>query len=294
MLLDAIPTPMFLLDRKHCLIMANDAFCDLIGRPRENIVGNAEYQVPDEQKAEFFRVDEEVFSSGQPNENEERLTTARGELRIILTRKCLIHLPTSNGEQPFILATTTDVTRFREAEARAQHLAEHDPLTGLANRTRLTESLSTAIEMATKVGSKIALLLIDLDGFKAINDQYGHLAGDEVLKIVAKRLTALVRSGDTLARLGGDEFCIVQTIGKQPEGAMTIAERILSSFSEPVTLDTLHTFIGASVGISIFPEDGDAATALIQSADMALYEVKRSGRCGYQRHGVKRGAQSLG
>lgn len=290
-LLNALPNPMFLIDREHRLVLVNDAFCQLAERPREELVNRTDYPVPDEQQAEFFRVDEEVFSTGQPNENEELVTTASGELRIILTRKRLVYLPTAQGEQPFILASTTDVTRFREAEARAQHLAEHDPLTGLANRTRLAGRVSRVIEAAAKNGQQVALLLIDLDGFKAINDEHGHPAGDNVLQIVARRLIALVRSVDTVARLGGDEFCVVQTGAGQPTGAFALAERIMSSLSQPVTVGSVHMFMGASIGISVFPDDGATSEVLMHRADKALYDVKRGGRRGYLRYDVNRRTQ---
>lgn len=283
-LLNAIPNPMFLIDRDHRLVLVNDAFCDLIGQPRDRLLYRTDYPVPDEQKDVFFRVDEEVFSTGKPNENEELTTTSSGELRIILTRKRLIHLPTKEGPQPFILASSTDVTRFREAESRAQYLAEHDALTGLANRNRLNHSLSNLIEVSGRSRHQAALLLVDLDGFKAVNDQHGHPVGDELLRIVAKRLASLVRSVDTVARFGGDEFCIVLGRGDQPEGAFALAERITSSLAQPIHLDELHLCVSASIGIAIYPEDGDTAETLIQRADKALYQVKRAGRCGYLRY----------
>lgn len=288
-LLNALPTPMFLIDREHRLVLVNDAFCVMAGRTPEELVNRTDYPVPDEQKAEFFRVDDEVFSTGHPNENEELTTTANGDVRIILTRKRLVHLQTEEGEQPFILASTTDVTRFREAEARAKHLAEHDPLTGLANRSRLTACISKTIEAAAKADRRAALLLIDLDGFKAINDQHGHPAGDRVLQIVAKRLLALARPVDTVARIGGDEFCVVQTDGQQPAAAFSLAERVMSSFAQPVTLGKRHMFMGASIGIAVFPDEGATPEVLMHRADEALYDVKRAGRRGYLRYEGNRG-----
>lgn len=285
-LLNAIPTPMFLIDREHRLILVNDAFCEMTGHPRENIVERTNYLLPDEQKAIFWAVDDAVFATGQPNENEEVMTAANGDLRILLTRKRLISLPTENGEQPFILASTTDVTRFREAESRAQFLAEHDPLTGLANRSRLNNRMAQAIKDATQSGEQGALIMLDLDGFKAINDQHGHPMGDDVLRIVAKRLATLVRPADTLARLGGDEFCILQPANRQPDGAFALAQRILSSLAKPITVGDWHMMLSASIGIALFPDDGNSAELLMQRADIALYEVKRKGKNDYLRFSV--------
>lgn len=282
-LLNAIPSPMFLIDREHRLVLINDAFCEMIGHPREDIVDRTDYPLPEEQKNIFWAVDDAVFATGQPNENEEVITIANGDLRILLTRKRLVTLPTEDGEQPFILATTTDVTRFREAESRAQFLAEHDSLTGLANRARLNDRMARAIEAAAGKGGRAALIMLDLDGFKAINDEHGHPMGDDVLRIVAKRLATLVRPADTLARLGGDEFCILQTSDRQPDGAFALAQRILSSLAKPITVGEWHMMLSASIGIALFPDDGDSAELLMQHADIALYEVKRKGKNDYLR-----------
>ncbi|AOV17651.1 hypothetical protein BJI67_11795 [Acidihalobacter aeolianus] len=231
-------------------------------------------------------MDDAVFATGQPNENEEVMTAANGDLRILLTRKRLISLPTENGEQPFILASTTDVTRLREAESRAQFLAEHDPLTGLANRSRLNNRMAQAIEDAAQSGEQGALIMLDLDDFKAINDQHGHPMGNDVLRIVAKHLATLVRPADTLARLGGDEFCIPQPASRQPDGAFALAQRILSSLAKPITVGDWHMMLSASIGIALFPDDGNSAELLMQRADIALYEVKRKGKNDYLRFSV--------
>ena len=283
-ILNALPNPVFLVDRMHRLVMVNDALCDMLGRPREELVNRIDYDLPEEQKEVFWQKDNEVFATGEPNDNEEVLTDGTGTLRVILTRKRLMHLPTDEGEQPFILATITDVTRFREAESRAQYLAEHDTLTGLANRTRLNNRLELAIQSAAKDDKQVALLLIDMDGFKAINDSHGHPIGDEVLRIAAKRMAGLVRSIDTVARFGGDEFCIVQSAGPQPDGAFRLAERIMSSLSQPMVIDDLRLTVSSSIGISIFPDDGMTPEVLMQRADTALYTVKRSGRGDYLRY----------
>lgn len=270
--------------------MANDAFCELVGADKGEVLNTFNYPVPDEQKAEFFRVDDEVFTTGLPHENEEVVSTSRGDVRIILTRKCLVQLMTSEGERPFILASTTDVTRFREAEARAQYLANHDPLTGIANREQLANRMDDVFNSTTSSDKRAAVFMLDLDGFKMINDQYGHMVGDDVLKVVAKRLLALVRTDDTVARIGGDEFCILQRVGKQPTGAFALAWRIKESLSQPITFANQHIKISVSIGIAVFPFDGDAPEILMQRADMALYEVKHDGRNGYRRFNENEGS----
>lgn len=284
---DAIPMPMFLIDRNHCLILVNDAMCAMTGHSRESLLHNPEYPLPEEQKQVFWRIDDHVFATGEPNENEEVTTTSDGSLRVILTRKRLIRLPTSKGEENFILAVTTDVTRFREAEKRAQYLAAHDTLTGVANRAQIQDRLLAAIDKLDSNENHFALLMIDFDGFKAINDVHGHPVGDEVLRIVAARMMGVVRPDDTVARFGGDEFCVLQNADGQPDAAFILAKRLNSVIMRPIAIGPLQVVITASIGIAIFPEDGDTAQSLLAHADQALYDVKRNGRQGFQRYEIK-------
>lgn len=284
-ILNAVPNPVFLKNRSHQLVVVNNALCEMMCRTRDEIIDNPEAEpIPDDQREVFWGVDDQVFATGQPSENEEVVTDGTGSLRVVVTRKQLIHLPTTQGEQPFIIAVISDVTKFREAEARAQYLAEHDALTGLANRIQLSDRLDTATESARGTDGKVALLLLDLDGFKAINDHHGHLAGDELLRVIAQRLAGLVRSIDTVARHGGDEFCIVQAAVQQPAAAFGLAERIISSISLPVALGPKRMAVSASIGIAFFPDDGATPKQLLECADTALYAVKRGGRRGYLRY----------
>lgn len=277
-ILNAVPTPLFIKDRKHRLVLVNDAMCELAGCSRGEMLNRAPDWLPDEQTAVFCKVDDEVFATGRPKENEEVSTDGTGSLRVQLTRKRLIHLPTDDGEQPFILATISDITHIREAERRARYLAEHDALTGLANRAQLDDRLKEATAAASKNRREVALLLLDLDQFKDINDTHGHPVGDEVLRVTAKRLAGLVRTTDTVARFGGDEFCIVQTGAQQPDSAMRLAERILSSLSQPITVSSLSLSVSASIGIALFPDHGATSELLLQHADKALYTIKHNGR----------------
>lgn len=280
-IVNAMPNPVMLKDRFHRLVLVNDAFCDLLNQTREELLGEAGEKVPDDQKDVFWKIDDEVFRTGLPNENEEVLTDGTGSLRVILTRKCLVTLPTQSGSQKFLLGVITDVTRFREAEARAQYLAEHDALTGLANRAQLNDRLEAEIKSARGTDNKLALLLLDLDGFKEVNDTQGHHVGDELLKIIAKRLAGLVRAGDVVARYGGDEFCILQTSASR---SLDLAEKIITTVSRPISAGGHQLCVTASVGIAIFPEDGTTGDELLQSADSALYHVKRSGRAGFYKY----------
>lgn len=282
-ILNAIPNPVFLKDRLHRLVVVNDAMCALMGQDRDQVIAQGDQSLPGEQRDVFWKVDDLVFETGQPHENEEVLTDGSGSLRVMLTRKRLIRLPTADGEQPFIVGVISDITRIRESEARTLYLAEHDTLTGLANRTQLNERLHATIAAAANSGLQAALLMLDIDRFKNVNDHYGHPVGDQLLSIVAKRLVGLVRPTDTVARLGGDEFCIVQGGLHQPAGAYSLARRILAAIARPISIGSLSISVTTSIGIAIFPEDGATPEALMKNADDALYAVKRSGRRGYRR-----------
>ena len=280
-IINAMPNPVMLKDRFHRLVLVNDAFCELLNQTREDLLGDDGEKIPEDQRDVFWEIDDEVFRSGLPNENEEVLTDGAGSLRVVLTRKCLVTLPPQSGQQQFLLGVITDVIRFRESEARAQYLAEHDALTGLANRAQLNDRLDAQIKAAGEGNNKIALLLLDLDGFKEVNDTQGHHVGDELLKIIAKRLAGLVRAGDVVARYGGDEFCILQTSATR---LLDLAEKTITAVGRPISVNGHQLGVTASVGIAVFPEDGATSDELMQSADSALYHVKRTGRAGFYKY----------
>jgi diguanylate cyclase (GGDEF)-like protein/PAS domain S-box-containing protein len=185
-------------------------------------------------------------------------------------------------------AVTGAVIVFRDVSvARAQseqmtHLAEHDPLTGLPNRLLFCDRVGQAIALARRHGRRAAVLFLDLDGFKHINDTLGHAAGDEFLKSVAKRLLNCVRTPDTVSRQGGDEFVLLLQDLQKPEDAAATARRVLQAVSEAHLADHPELHVTASIGISVFPDDGLDVETLIKNADAAMYQVKKNGRQGYQ------------
>jgi diguanylate cyclase (GGDEF)-like protein/PAS domain S-box-containing protein len=175
-----------------------------------------------------------------------------------------------------------DISARKEREKRIQHLADHDALTGLLNRRLLEDRLQQSVNLARRNQSMVAVMLIDLDGFKAVNDQYGHLMGDYVLRTVAKRLKDCVRESDTVARLGGDEFVVLLSGQRSPEDSTIVAEKILGALTQPVAAGGRRFEIGASIGISIFPRDGATAESLLKHADAAMYRVKEAGKNRYE------------
>ncbi|MGZ8295285.1 MAG: sensor domain-containing protein [Telluria sp.] len=183
----------------------------------------------------------------------------------------------SNRVTHFI-GVINDVTASRQRTALLEHEVNHDPLTGLANRTLLWDRLEQAIHMAQRNKTLVATALIDLNGFKQINDGYGHEAGDEVLKVVAKRLVAAVRDSDTVARLSGDEFVLVLVNQPSLRYTLRMIERLRAGLSRPVVFDTTEIECGASIGVSVFPHDGTTAIDLVRAADVAMYHAKAAGQ----------------
>jgi diguanylate cyclase (GGDEF)-like protein/hemerythrin-like metal-binding protein/PAS domain S-box-containing protein len=176
----------------------------------------------------------------------------------------------------------TDITSRKAAEARAGFLAYHDRLTELPNRELFYDRLSQAISQARRKSEGIALLFLDLDGFKPVNDAFGHEAGDVALKIVAKRLQACVRSMDTVARMGGDEFAIILSALQNPLDAQVIAQKIISNIAEVIQLNATTTcVIGVSIGIAIYPDNGTEIDVLMNAADSAMYDSKAAGKNTY-------------
>ncbi len=180
------------------------------------------------------------------------------------------------------LRLAQSMLRLGASEAQAQHLAFHDVLTGLANRALIDERLTQALARATRSHSQTALLLLDLDRFKNINDTYGHHAGDDLIIEVAHRLSALLRESDTVGRIGGDEFVIVMEDIQQLADIETLCQRIIATLSMPYTLLGSEAWVGVSIGAALAPQDGTERQELMRKADIALYEAKNDGRGQYR------------
>jgi diguanylate cyclase (GGDEF)-like protein len=171
-----------------------------------------------------------------------------------------------------------DITERVLAEERAGHLANHDPLTGLPNRRLLEDRLQQTIAQARRRSDLLALLYIDLDSFKRVNDRFGHRDGDTVLKEIAGRMRAATREADTLARTGGDEFTLIAVQLQEAGAADLIAAKLISAVVQPLRLHDQEVAIGASIGIAVWPEDGDTPEQLERRADEAMYRAKQAGK----------------
>ena len=186
------------------------------------------------------------------------------------------------GEVTGAVIVFRDVSTNREMAQRLAHSAQHDFLTGLPNRMLLNDRIGQAIMFAQRGAKKVVLLFLDLDGFKHINDSLGHPIGDKLLQSIAKRLVGCVRGSDTVSRQGGDEFVVLLSEVEQCTDATTMARRILQTVAEAHSVDQHDLHVTASIGLSVYPDDGTDAETLIKNADTAMYQAKENGRHGYQ------------
>lgn len=184
--------------------------------------------------------------------------------------------------KPFYAGVFSDITRFKENSERLQYQADHDDLTGLANRKRFNNELQAVLENAGRESDRCAVLYLDLDKFKQVNDNMGHQAGDNLLQQVAERLRGCVRGSDLISRLGGDEFAILLKMINSKKAAERVAENILTSLNLPFQIGESSAFISCSIGMSVFPDHARDHVELLTYADSAMYEAKRDGRNGFK------------
>jgi len=212
-----------------------------------------------------------------------RIVRPDGVIRIV--HESAEVLRDAQGRPARMIGTVQDITERKQAEqvlqekdAHLEYVAYHDALTGLPNRTLLMDRLRHGISRADRTENRLAVLFIDLDRFKTINDSLGHAIGDGVLQAAADRLKALVREGDTLSRLGGDEFVILLENVRDGQDAATVAEKIIQALEKVLVVGNYPLHISASIGISLYPQDGKDAETLMKHADAAMYKAKESGR----------------
>ncbi|MEO5596956.1 MAG: diguanylate cyclase, partial [Lysobacteraceae bacterium] len=249
----------------------------LLGQARERVVGKRLFDpFPDQRDAQMLADFLRVIETGEPLIEERCGISTIGESRWYHLQ--LVRLGDGLG------VTVRDITRARAAAERLRHQALHDELTGLPNRAAFEQAVATAIIEARKHGGTLALALLDLDGFKQVNDTLGHAAGDLLLQQVAVRLRDCLRPSDIVARLGGDEFVLVLPAINWPAGAIAVANKLIAQIALPIVIDQDTVSVTASIGLSVFPDDGRVAATLLHSADQAMYRAKRAGRNGYALH----------
>ncbi len=189
---------------------------------------------------------------------------------------------TSLNGSPMVLAWVTDISGKKEIENTIRQMAYYDSLTGLPNRNLLNDRLAVSLARAKRNDEKLGIMFLDLDNFKTVNDTLGHDMGDLLLKTVAQMLQDTLRQEDTIARMGGDEFIVIAPEIKSPDDAGTLAQKIIDQFEGPIVINSHELFIGCSIGIATFPEDGNDTKALLKNADLALYRAKDRGKNNFQ------------
>jgi diguanylate cyclase (GGDEF)-like protein/PAS domain S-box-containing protein len=257
----------------------NERYAKMIGMSAALLNGGSLFDVLKFRRAngEFAGDPKEVFARVLADVRE-----GKSSIRIIETAGRSLRVVEQPMQQGGWVSTLEDITKWLEAQAQISHMARHDALTGLPNRTLFREQLESALCGVTR-NERAAVLCLDLDNFKDVNDSLGHPIGDELLNEVARRLSECVRDSDTVSRLGGDEFAIVQTGGAlQPSDVSALASRIVDVVGAPCEIQGHQVIIGASIGISVAPDDGVDPDQLLKNADMALYRAKSDGRGTYR------------
>ena len=178
-------------------------------------------------------------------------------------------------------STYTDITERKRLEDKINHMATHDTLTDIPNRVLLMDRLDLALARARRDKTKVAVLFLDLDNFKPVNDAMGHMVGDQILKQMSSRMISCLRKTDSVARFGGDEFAIVMTDVKNTNDAANMAQNLNKALSKPISLGSKETSLGASIGISLYPDHAQASEALLSLADEAMYVAKKKGKNSY-------------
>jgi len=267
-------------------IEVNDAWCSMYGYKREEVLSQhltwQQIAHPDDVESELEQLTKMLAGKIDHFKLDMRYIHKEGRVLWGIDQVSLVR--DEKGEPEYIFSVSQDISEHKQAEQQISFMAYHDKLTGLPNRALFFDRLSQAISQARRGHKHVALMYLDLDGFKPINDIHGHEAGDTVLKMAAQRLLACVRSMDTVARLGGDEFAVIVCQLDSPTEIERIAEQILRGFAQAMTLPNgAECTVGTSIGISIYPDNGGEMDSLLAAADEAMYDSKRKGKntCSY-------------
>ncbi|MBL0709440.1 MAG: EAL domain-containing protein [Colwellia sp.] len=290
-IVDTVPMRIFWKDKNLNYLGANKLFLEDTGLESINeVIGKNDFELPwGDTEAQMYRDDDtKIMNSGISKINfEETQTKEDGKTIVVLTSK----VPLKDAQKNIIgvLGSYADITAQRKIEEELKrqkdilaHQAHHDALTGLPNRVLFNDRLGQAIEKAKRHESKVALLFIDLDHFKEINDSLGHDTGDKILKETTRRLEKTIRGEDTVARLGGDEFTVIMEDLAQGQDASFLAQKILHTLAKPINIEGNVLYVSSSIGISLYPDDGDSSANLLKYADSAMYKAKYEGRNNFQ------------
>ena len=278
-IIENIPIAIFAKDAKDSrYVLLNRAGEEYYGMPREKMLGKTPEQIfPDDIARAINEQDRRVVDSGTPMFLEGHMLEVgvKGRDRLVNSRKLLIR--DGAGAPRYLVGVIEDVTERITNEARISHLAHHDALTDLPNRSAFNAALDERLERAQEAATSFAVLSLDLDRFKEVNDVFGHPVGDMLMRAAADRLAAEA-DGAFVARIGGDEFMILMSDDVGREDVLALAERLVETIGKELEVDDYLLHVGLSVGIAFYPDDGVSAPTLLANADSALYRAKREGR----------------
>lgn len=268
-------------DARASIVEVNRAFTEIMGYTRDEVIGR----------------NPRIWRSGRHDESFYRdmwhalqeVGRWRGEVwnrrkngEVFPEWLTISSVTDSNGMLTHFVGVFSDISQIKHSQEQLDYLAHHDALTGLPNRLLLNERLEQAIRHADRHHSQLALLFVDLDRFKHINDSLGHPAGDQLLRLVAEQFVEMVRQGDTVSRIGGDEFVLLLEEVDQPQDVIAVVEKLMGVFAVPFRLDGQEVRVTASLGISLYPRDGQDPATLMRNADAAMYRAKEEGRDTYE------------
>ncbi|MCA1770896.1 MAG: sensor domain-containing diguanylate cyclase, partial [Halomonas sp.] len=260
----------FVVDRDNQIVFVSDACEAMLGYRADELTGTTitDYMHPDDLAASLDSITRVM--NGQPHLDFRN--------RYIRKDGGVVHILWSARwyeEEGVRIGVARDVSALRQAEEELRYLAHHDPLTGLTNRSLFYDRLASAINAAHRYQSGLALLFLDLNDFKLINDVHGHAMGDRVICSVARRLEGCVRETDTVARMGGDEFTVLLTDIPSSDALSAKVEQILAALAEPLGADFVGIVLSCSIGVARYPADGEDADTLLSHADSDMYRIKR-------------------
>lgn len=283
MLLEAAPEAIVIVDKTGKIKLANSQSEKYFGYRREELIGQrVEVLVPDELQKIHAEHRKKYIAHPfkRPMGIGLNLRAKHKDGRTFPVEIALS--PLGTGGDLLVTAIVHDVTEHKQIEERLKHLAEHDALTGLVNRVILEDRIELAITLAKRHHYNLAVFFLDLDGFKKVNDTYGHAIGDRVLRAVTKRIQGCIRGSDTLARVGGDEFALLILEIKTEDAVTQLAKKILRRFTKAFLINNKKIVTTLSMGISLYPKDGADHQSLLKKADAAMYEVKNHGKNGFK------------
>jgi diguanylate cyclase (GGDEF)-like protein/PAS domain S-box-containing protein len=278
-LLDDSSDPIFSLNNKGQYLYANHQFA--VGLDDnfvpDDIIGKTIWEIFSKEEADKrFAIVKWVFDNKKTKNIEVRVPKVSGDTYHLTTVKPILD---ANGEVDYVICISKEITERKKIEDKLKRLAEYDNLTQVPNRRLFSEHLRYAITQAKRHGNRLALLFIDLDKFKQINDNYGHNAGDLLLKAVATRIQQQIRESDSVGRIGGDEFVVLLSNIEKADNAMDVAEKICSAIDQPFDISGHSGLkISSSMGVAIYPDHGSSDEQLMKLADDAMYQVKEGGR----------------